>query len=77
MPSLVFYLDTICPNEAQSQPIYNTLSGRTMQDQPFWQAFKESAKRRNAVVHKGAGVTKEQAEETQRAATELVAYLKG
>ena len=55
--------------------LYNALSGRTIHEQPFWQAFKESAKRRNAAVHKGASVTKKQAEDTQRAATEMVTYL--
>jgi hypothetical protein len=59
--------------------LYNALalSGRRIQDQRFWEAFMASANRRNAVVHKAGSVTKEQAEETQRAATELVAYLKG
>ena len=40
-----------------------------------FEGFHGSAQRRNAAVHGGANVTKEEAEDTQRVATELVAYL--
>jgi hypothetical protein len=43
----------------RNRNLYNALTGREIQNQPFWQAFKESAKRRNDAVHKGASVTKQ------------------
>jgi hypothetical protein len=33
--------------------LYNALAGREIQKQSFWQPFKESATRRNAVMHRG------------------------
>lgn len=56
--------------------LYNAMTGREVQKEPFWQAFKESATRRNKTVHKGGSVTKAEVEETFKAATDLVAYLK-
>ena len=74
MPSLVLFLDTIWQKK-RNRNLYNALSGRMIYEQPFWQAFTDSAQRRNAAVHRGASVAKEEAEDTQRVATELVAYL--
>ena len=31
---------------------YNALTGRTIHNEPFWQAFKASATRRNKIIHK-------------------------
>jgi hypothetical protein len=55
---------------------YNAVTGNQIQDQSFWQAFKESATRRNNAVHRGRIVTKAEAEESYKAASDLVAYLK-
>jgi hypothetical protein len=56
--------------------LYNAMTGREIQKQPFWQAFKESAKHRNSAVHKGGAVTKAEAEDSYKAASDLVAYLR-
>ncbi len=56
--------------------LYNAVSGDQIQKQSFWQAFKESATRRNQAVHKGRIVTKGEAEASYKAASDLVAYLK-
>ena len=55
--------------------LYNALTGDQIQKQSFWKAFKESASRRNAAVHKGSIMTKEEAEASYKAASDLVAYL--
>lgn len=56
--------------------LYNALTGRQMQNEPFWQSFKESAERRNKAVHKGLSLTKEEAEISVKAAFDLIYYLK-
>jgi hypothetical protein len=56
--------------------LYNAMTGKEIQKQAFWQAFKESATRRNIAVHKGGTVTKAEAEDSYKAASDLVAYLK-
>jgi hypothetical protein len=58
------------------QDLYNAVTGDKIQDQSFWQGFKESAKRRHLFVHKGKVVTKVEAEASLKAARDLVAYLK-
>jgi hypothetical protein len=60
----------------RNRNLYNALVGRKIQDEPFWQAFKVSATRRNKIMHEGASATKEEAEQTYGAAGELIAYLK-
>jgi hypothetical protein len=57
--------------------LYNAVTGKEIQKQPFWQAFKESVKRRNKVVHtkRGETATKAEAEHSYDAASYLVAYL--
>lgn len=56
--------------------LYNAVTGDQIQKQSFWQAFKESAIRRNQAVHKGRTMTKGEAEASYKAASDLVAYLK-
>lgn len=56
--------------------LYNAVMGDQIQAQPFWQAFKESATRRNQVVHKGKIANQAEAEKSLKAASDLVAYLK-
>lgn len=56
--------------------LYNAVTGKPIQEQGFWQAFKNSAQRRIGAVHRGKVVTKAEAEESHKAASDLVAYLK-
>jgi hypothetical protein len=56
--------------------LYNAVTGDQIQTQSFWQAFKESATRRNQAVHNGRIATKAEAEASFKAASDLVAYLK-
>ncbi len=56
--------------------LYNAVTGDQIHKQSFWQAFKESATRRNEAVHKGRILTKEEAKDSYKAASDLVAYLK-
>jgi hypothetical protein len=56
--------------------IYNALKGDEIQNQSFWQAFKQSATLRNKVIHQGKIATKSEAEASVKAATDLVEYLK-
>ncbi len=56
--------------------LYNAVTGEQIEEQSFWQAFKESATRRNQAVHEGRIVTKGEAEASYKAASDLVAYLK-
>jgi hypothetical protein len=56
--------------------LYNAVTGDQIEKQSFWQNFKESAKRRNEAVHKGRRISKDEAEASLTAATELVTHLK-
>jgi hypothetical protein len=56
--------------------LYSALTGDEVQNAGFWQKFKESAKRRNRIVHAAAIVGKVEAEESYKAASDLVAHLK-
>jgi hypothetical protein len=42
--------------------LYNAVTGNEIQNQSFWQAFKDSATRRNQAVHRGMIITKTDAE---------------
>jgi hypothetical protein len=55
--------------------LYNAMSGNVVQDQPFWQDFTTSVKRRNGIVHKGEIVGKPDAEASLDVAWKLVRYL--
>ena len=56
--------------------LYNAVTGKEIQQQSFWHAFKESATRRNQAVHEGRILTKVEAEASLKAATDLVAFLR-
>jgi hypothetical protein len=56
--------------------LYNALTGNEIQRQAFWQGFRESAIRRNRIVHQGLIVNQADAEASFNAASDLVAYLK-
>jgi hypothetical protein len=55
---------------------YMALTGDQVQNTTFWQAFKESATRRNNIVHSAHFATRAEAEASHQAAAELVAHLK-
>ncbi len=55
---------------------YNAVTGKQIEQQPFWQAFKDSAELRNKVVHKGGVAMEAEAEASYKAASDLIAYLK-
>ena len=55
--------------------LYTALTGDEVQKQPFWQDFKNSATRRNRIIHQGAIVGKAEAEESLKAASDLVSHL--
>jgi len=56
--------------------LYNAVTGDEIQKQSFWKEFKASAERRNDAVHEGKIATKEEAEASFAAGSDLVAYLK-
>jgi hypothetical protein len=60
----------------RNRKLYTSLTGDEIQNQPFWQQFKESAKRRNEIVHQGKIAKKAEAEESFKAANDLITYLK-
>lgn len=55
--------------------LYCALTEDNMQTQPFWQAFIESANRRNNIIHRGKRVGKAEAQGSVNAASALVAHL--
>ena len=56
--------------------LYDALTGNEVQKEPFWEAFKKSSERRNKAVHKGIKFTQVEAEESFKAATDLIGYLR-
>lgn len=56
--------------------LYTALTGDAIEVQTFWPHFKESAKRRNEIMHKGRRVKKSEAESSHTAASALVSHLK-
>jgi hypothetical protein len=56
--------------------VYVALTKDDVHKEVFWEEFKVSASRRNAIMHKGAQATKDQAEASLKAAVDLVAHLK-
>ena len=55
--------------------LYTTLTGDEIQEQPFWEKFIRSAKRRENIIRKGLIVGRTDAEESIRAATDFLAHL--
>jgi hypothetical protein len=56
--------------------LYNALTGKEIEKQSFWPAFKESAHRRNQVVHEGSILIEAEAKASFKATSELVEFLK-
>ena len=55
--------------------LYTALTRDEIERNPFWEEFKASGDRRNAIIHRGATVDKTTAEKSLKAAHELVAHL--
>jgi hypothetical protein len=60
----------------QNRKLYTALTGDDIQKKRFWQKFKESASRRNKIIHNSAIVGKIEAEDSFNAASGIVAHLK-
>lgn len=56
--------------------LYTALTGDAIEKQSFWPKFKESASRRNGIIHKGKIVSQAEAEESFKAVSELIVHLK-
>lgn len=59
----------------KNRKLYNALTGDSIEKQPFWLGFKESAIRRNNIIHNGKQAKKKEAESTFHAANEIINYL--
>lgn len=59
----------------RNRKLYTALTNDQIEKQPFWQTFKESAKRRNDIVHGGSVVGQAEAESSYRATSEFIAHL--
>ena len=55
--------------------LYTTLTGDEIREQPFWDGFLRSAKRRDNIIRKGLIVGRADAEESIKAATDFLAHL--
>lgn len=55
--------------------VYTAVTGDEIRHQPFWDSFVRSAKRRDHVVRRGLIVSRADAEESCKAASDLVAHL--
>jgi uncharacterized protein (UPF0332 family) len=57
--------------------LYIELSDDEIQEEPFWQRYKEHVDRRHRVVHQGYITTKKEAEQSLAVAREFVEHIKG
>ena len=57
--------------------ILELLTGKRIQDEPWWDGFVEHVQRRNAVVHDGIMVPTDQAERSGKPATAFQEYIAG
>lgn len=55
--------------------LYTSLTGDKIEDRPFWKKFVKSARRRNQIVHEGLICSREDAEESFKAANDIIAHL--
>jgi hypothetical protein len=56
--------------------LYSALTGDQIQQQPFWQGYKDSSKLRNGIMHSGTIAVRLEAEASVAAATALIDHLK-
>lgn len=55
--------------------LYNAVSDDALETRHFWQAFKESASRRNAIMHRAGRATRVEAEGSLNAGRALIEHL--
>lgn len=55
--------------------VYTALAGDDIQNQPFWAAFSESARRRNRIIHAGKIVQRGEAEESLNTASSFIHHV--
>ena len=59
----------------RNRKLYVALTGDPIHEQRFWQEFKESAERRNNVIHRGYIVGQDEAEKSLSAAKAFIAHM--
>jgi hypothetical protein len=74
--SVTDLISTYSLNNDRVRNLYESLSGDDIVQAPFWQRFKDHAKRRNEVVHSGKRVSKQEAADSAQVAGDLVAHLR-
>lgn len=60
----------------RNRKLYTALTDDKIEEQPFWQAFKESATRRNEIIHASKVVGHDEAQSSYRATRDFVLHLK-
>ena len=60
----------------RNRKLYAALTGDHIEKQPFWEAFRNSAERRNKIVHHGRIIGREEAERSYNAAGAFISHLK-
>lgn len=58
------------------QGLYNALTDTRLQEQSFWNQFKNASEKRNSIIHRGGHANKVEAEAAWQAAKDLITYLK-
>jgi len=56
--------------------LHNALTEKCIQNESFWDAFNQSAARRNAIIHRGVIVSQADSKASLDAARAVIAYLK-
>jgi hypothetical protein len=59
----------------KTRKLYTALTGDEIQNQPFWQRFTDSAKRRNSISHNGVAYEQTEADQSLAVAKAFVAHL--
>jgi phage FluMu protein Com len=60
----------------RNRKLYTALTGDQIEEQPFWQAFMESATRRNKIIHASSVIGQEDAQSSYQAARAFVSHLR-
>ncbi len=55
--------------------LYTSMTGDAIQEQPFWEIFLRSAKRRDHIIRKGLIVGRKDAEESFKAANDFLSHI--
>jgi hypothetical protein len=66
--SVTDYLNGYSLAHDRIRRLYTALTGDAIEHTPFWGSFKQSAKRRNKIIHSGMIIQKSDAENSYKAA---------